>query len=183
MRAKGEGTSESIDRAFDRVTGWLERALAYTFVGAVCLNFANVVGRYVVGYSIQGADELQIYAMVYMTFIGAVVVTWRNQHLRMDVLVEAFPARIQKILRWLELALFGVLSAFMLYQSFVYSRQMLIIGRTSDMAGVPMWIPHGAVAIGFGLILLITLWRALRLIRGGTDRYERKERGIEGPAR
>jgi TRAP-type C4-dicarboxylate transport system permease small subunit len=71
----------------------------------------------------------------------------------------------------------------MLYQSFVYSRQMLIIGRTSDMAGVPMWIPHGAVAIGFGLILLITLWRAMRLIRGGTDRYERKERGIEGPAR
>jgi hypothetical protein len=31
---------------------------------------------------------------------------------------------------------------------FVYAGRMLRIGRTSDMAGVPMWIPHGAVALG-----------------------------------
>ena len=38
---------------------------------------------------------------------------------------------------------------------------MLRIGRSSDMAGVPMWIPHGVVALGFGLILIIALSRVI----------------------
>ena len=47
----------------------------------------------------------------------------------------------------------------MLSQSYFYASQMLRLGRTSDMAGVPMWIPHGSVALGFALILLIAVWR------------------------
>ena len=43
--------------------------------------------------------------------------------------------------------------------------QMLRIGRTSDMAGVPMWIPHGAVALGFALILIVTVWRLIGIVR------------------
>jgi TRAP-type C4-dicarboxylate transport system permease small subunit len=42
---------------------------------------------------------------------------------------------------------------------------MLRIGRTSDMSGVPMWIPHGAVALGFALILVIALWRIVTIGR------------------
>jgi TRAP-type C4-dicarboxylate transport system permease small subunit len=33
------------------------------------------------------------------------------------------------------------------------------------MAGVPMWIPHGAVALGFALILIVTVWRLIGLAR------------------
>jgi TRAP-type C4-dicarboxylate transport system permease small subunit len=46
---------------------------------------------------------------------------------------------------------------------------MWMIGRTSDMTGVPMWIPHGFVVLGFGLILIIAVWRVLRLLRGIFD--------------
>jgi len=42
---------------------------------------------------------------------------------------------------------------------------MLRIGRSSDMAGVPMWIPHGVIALGFGLILIIALSRVLGAAR------------------
>ena len=53
----------------------------------------------------------------------------------------------------------------MLTQSYFYARQMLRIGRSSDMAGVPMWIPHGVIALGFGLILIIALSRVLGAAR------------------
>jgi TRAP-type C4-dicarboxylate transport system permease small subunit len=33
------------------------------------------------------------------------------------------------------------------------------------MAGVPMWIPHGTVALGFGLILIIAIWRTVAISR------------------
>ena len=155
-----------MDRLFEPLTRWIERILAVAFVFAVGLNFANVVGRYLFGVSMQGADEVQIYIMVGMAFLGAAVVSWRRQHLRMDVLVQFFPGWLQKLLQLAELLLIVVLAGFVLVQSSRYAMQMFGLDRKSDNAGIPMWIPHGAVALGFGLIALITLWRGVQFLRG-----------------
>jgi TRAP-type transport system small permease protein len=135
----------------------IERILALAFIGAVCLNFANVVGRYGFGRSIAGADEVQIYVMVFMAFLGAAVVSWRRQHLRMDVLVRFLPGPAQTALRICELALIVILGSFVVVQSWRYAAQMVAIGRTSDVGDIPMWIPHGAVTLGFALILVSAL--------------------------
>ena len=148
-----------IDKAFDRIARVIELVLALAFILAVLLNFTNVVGRYLFGVSLLGSDEVQVFIMVGMTFLGAVVVTRRNQHLRMDVLVQFMPAAVRLALRIAEQLLLIALAGFVLSQSYFYAAQMLRIGRTSDMAGVPMWIPHGTVALGFALILLIAAWR------------------------
>ena len=88
-----------IDKAFDRIARVIELTLALAFILAVLLNFANVVGRYLLGISLLGSDEVQVFIMVAMTFLGAAVVTRRNLHLRMDVLVRFLPAPAQRLLR------------------------------------------------------------------------------------
>jgi TRAP-type C4-dicarboxylate transport system permease small subunit len=148
-----------IDKAFDRVARILELVLALAFIFAVLLNFANVLGRYILGYSLLGADEVQVFIMIAMTFVGAAIVTRRNMHLRMDVLVQFIPAPVRVVLRLIELLLLIVLAGFVVTESALYAQRMFSIGRASDMAGVPMWIPHGMVALGFGLMLIVTLWR------------------------
>jgi TRAP-type C4-dicarboxylate transport system permease small subunit len=159
-----------IDKAFDRVARAIELVLAVAFIFAVLLNFANVVGRYLLGISLIGADEVQIFIMIAMTFLGAAVVTRRNMHLRMDVLVQFFPRPMQILLRVIEQLLLIALAGFVLSQSFFYARQMLRIGRTSDMAGVPMWIPHGLVALGFALILIVAVCGLIHLLHRLTAR-------------
>jgi len=159
-----------IDRLFEKLTRAIERALAVAFVFAVCLNFANVIGRYVLDRSLLGADEVQIYIMVCMAFLGAVVVGWRKQHLRMDVLVQYFPGWLRGVLRAAEILLVAVLGGFVLVQSSNYAWQMLALDRKSDNAGIPMWIPHSAVALGFGLIALVALWRGIQLAGGDAQR-------------
>jgi TRAP-type C4-dicarboxylate transport system permease small subunit len=154
-----------IDRTFDRIARAIELALAIAFIFAVLLNFTNVVGRYLFGISLLGSDEVQVFIIVCVTFLGAAVVTQRNQHLRMDVLLQFMPDPLCVALRAAEQLLLVVIAGFVLTQSFFYARQMLRIGRTSDMAGVPMWIPHGAVALGFALILIVTVWRLIGLAR------------------
>jgi len=144
-----------IDRVFDRIARIIEVTLALAFIFAVLLNFANVLGRYLFGISLLGADEVQIFIMVGMTFLGAAVVTRRNLHLRMDVLVQYLPVPVRLALRVVEQVLLAAIACFVLTQSYFYARQIFRIGRTSDMAGVPMWIPHGTVALGFGLILVV----------------------------
>ena len=158
-----------IDRAFDGIARAIELVLAFAFILAVLLNFSNVVGRYLFGISLLGSDEVQVFIMVGMTFLGAVVVTRRNHHLRMDVLVQFMPPRMRGALRIVEQLLLAALACFVLTQSYFYARQMFRIGRTSDMAGVPMWIPHGTVALGFALILIIAAWRTVAILRRQPD--------------
>lgn len=153
-----------VDKALDRLARIIELALAFAFIVAVLLNFTNVLGRYLLGLSLLGSDEVQVFIMVAMTFLGAVVVTRRNEHLRMDVLVNYMPTPVRILLRISEQILLVVLAGFVLSQSYFYAAQMFRIGRTSDMAGVPMWIPHGFVALGFALILLIACWRLVIVI-------------------
>jgi len=154
-----------IDKAFDRAARAIELVLAIAFIFAVVLNFTNVVGRYLFGISLLGSDEVQVFIIVCVTFLGAAVVTRRNQHLRMDVLLQFMPQSLRLALRVAEQLLLIAIAGFVLTQSFFYARQMLRIGRTSDMAGVPMWIPHGAVAAGFTLILIVTIWRLIGIAR------------------
>jgi TRAP-type C4-dicarboxylate transport system permease small subunit len=155
-----------IDRIFELLTRAIERVLALAFIGAVCLNFANVVARHALGESIAGADEVQIYVMVCMAFLGAAVVTWRRLHLRMDVIAQMMPPAVRRALQACELVLMACLTGITAFQSFHYAGAMLALDRRSDNAGIPMWLPHGAVALGFALISLITLWRVVRLARG-----------------
>jgi C4-dicarboxylate transporter DctQ subunit len=149
---------------FDRLTRGIEWLLALAFIGAVGLNFVNVVDRRVFGESISGADEIQIYIMVAMAFLGAAIVTWRRMHLRMDVLAQMLPALLRRWLLALELVALVVLGAFVAFHSAGYARQMFLLDRRSDNAEIPMWIPHGAVAVGFFLIALFSLWRLVRVL-------------------
>ena len=135
----------------------LERLLALAFIFAVLLNFANVIGRYGFGRSISGADEVQVYIMVAMAFLGAAVVASRRGHLRMDVLAKRLPAPARTVLHYAEILAVVVLAGFTVFHSYRYAAQMAGLGRASDMAGIPMWIPHGTVAVGFGLILVIAV--------------------------
>lgn len=156
-----------LDRHIDRAARAIEIVLALAFLLAIALNFANVIGRYVLGSSILWADEIQIFIMIAMTFIGAAVVTWRRQHLRMDVIARLLPMPVQKLLKVVELLLVLALTCFVTYHASDYTLRMLDIGRTSDTAGVPMWIPHGSVALGFALVAIVSIWLCVKLVRTG----------------
>lgn len=154
-----------IDRAIDRAMRAIVLGLGLLFIAAVCLNFANVVGRYVFGKAIFGADEVQTYIMVWMAFAGAVVVSWRGAHLRMDVLVTRLPGRVRTALRVAELVLIAVTAAVVFAQSWNYVAQMAAMGRRSDAASIPMALPHAAVAVGFGLMAVLAVFALWRMAR------------------
>src|SRR5213075_3448798 len=101
-----------LNRSIDALALALERLLGAALIVAVLYNFVNVVGRYVFGTTFLSADEVQIYIMVYIAFLGAAVATWRRAHLRMDVLVHRLPRGIQVALNAAELVLILVLAVF-----------------------------------------------------------------------
>ena len=151
-----------LDRLLERATRWIEIALGVALVLAVVLNFAGVLGRYVFGVALMGSDEAQIFIMVWITFLGAAIVTWREQHLRMDVLAGYLPEAARAAVRAAEALALAVFACIVVWQSAGYVRQMLEVDRRSDALGIPMAVAHAAVLAGFALIALIALRRLRR---------------------
>jgi len=69
-----------------------------------------------------------------------------------------------------ELVLIVVLAAFVLYVSSGYVKQMAGLDARSQNAGIPMWIPHGMVALGFLLILIVAVCGLVHLAQRLTAR-------------
>ena len=175
-KPSGIPLGKRIDRVFEIGSRVIEIVLGLAFIFAVLLNFVAAADRYVFNHSIIGSDEFQTYIMVWMTFVGAAVVSWRHRHLRMDVLSSRLPRQIRAALMVAELGLIFGLTAVLAVQSFEYAMEMGLLDRRSDLAGLPMWIPHSALFIGFTLISLIALRRLVELF---TARVELEEHPTE----
>ena len=156
-----------MNRSIDALALALEKLLGFALIVAVVINFVNVVGRYIFGSTFISADEVQIYIMVYIAFLGAAVATWRRIHLRMDVLVQRLPGGVKALLAAAELVLILVLASLVLYVSSGYVTQMAGLDARSQNAGIPMWIPHGAIVLGFGLIAVLSVLQIVQLFRKG----------------
>lgn len=167
VRARSEAAAPRAPAA-ERCFHVLERVLALAFIGAVLLNVANVVGRYLFDHSMIGAEEVQTYLMVAMTFFGAAVVAFRGRELRMDVLIHRLPRPARHGLRRVERVVMAVCCGFTAWQSFRYAWQMAQLGVRSDGADIPMWLPHGTVAAGLAIVALVALVQVLRP-RGADD--------------
>lgn len=156
-----------LKRMFSTFLSGLENVLAVSLMVAVILNFSNVVTRYGFGFTISFADEIELYILVFVTFLGAAVVSWRRAHLRMDVLVTSLPPSMQRVIQLFEMVVVLGLMIFFSYQSWSYAAKMFALDRRSDIADLPMWIPHSGLCLGFALIAIVALMHLVQALFSG----------------
>jgi len=132
----------------------MDRILGLVFCAVVLLNFASAMLRYLGGRAILGADEVQVYAVVWLIFVGAAIVAWRGAHLRMDVFSVRLQGRAARVRQVLESLLAVAVCGTMTWVSLRFVLQIHAMEQRSDGAGIPMWLPHSAVLVGFALITL-----------------------------
>lgn len=160
----------AVERIGDGIVFVVERLLALGLIAAIVLDFVNVAGRYTGGFTLLGVDEIEIDVLVWIAFIGAVAVTWRGQHLRMDVLYHASPPAVRRLIAAAELAIMLVVTGFAAFESFTYVTKLYALGMVSDIMRIPEWIPHLAVGLCFAAMALIVLVRgAQRFAGAGPD--------------
>lgn len=154
-----------VGRRIEGAASLVEKILAIALIGGICLNFINVCGRYLADVSIGGSDEIEIYILIWIAFLGGAVVSWRGQHLRMDVVLETASASVRRVVTTVEILVTAIVAAFVAWQSFLYVRKIYALGAVSDIAQLPTWIPHSAVPIGLTLMvtaLVLRTWLGRR---------------------
>ena len=132
--------------------------LAIAGVSLVCIvaiNGANVVARYLVRKPFSWAEELMLFLMILSVFAGAIAVTWRNIHIRIDTFVD----RMQPAMRQAAFAIGSLISIAVIATITFHSGRIVsllqMLDQRSDALHAPSWIPQSFVTIGLGTIALI----------------------------
>jgi TRAP-type C4-dicarboxylate transport system permease small subunit len=138
---------------------------------SILINFANIVGRYILLAPIIWAEEIMIYIMVWCVFIGAILVTWEGRHIKMDLLSTAFPSPWKEIVNGLMVLAFVAASIFVILQNWTVTGMMVRLDQRSVVAEIPMSIPHSALLFGFAAMALALVARVRYHVRGefGSD--------------
>lgn len=162
--------AEGLVRRLGRMCGWIATVALWVataaLVGAVAINFANVVGRYAFLRPIEWAEEVMLYLMIAAVFLAVPAVTWRGRHIRMDMLVTALEKRQQQAVAAMVQVLLIALSLQMLRAGWPVVSLMATFGQRSEAAHVPMWLVHGFIQFGFALIGIFAAVRLAEILLG-----------------
>lgn len=132
-----------------------------SLLGIVAINGANVVLRYFFGSPFSWAEELMLFLMILGVFTGAVAVTWRNLHIRIDTLVDRLPPAWRRAVSVVAtLASIGILAVVVVASSRLVAL-LQEMDQRSDALNAPSWIPQSFLTIG---LTLAALMMAARLV-------------------
>jgi C4-dicarboxylate transporter DctQ subunit len=148
-------------RFCDKLFGIIRTVIGVLLTASVLLNFANVIGRYVLRTPVIGAEEVMLYLMIAIVFLGFGAVAWEGRHIKMDILLDCFPPALQHAIRIvIELTAIAV-AIVIIYVALPVVEQLATFNERSQAANVPMFIPQAFVPIGFALLIVGTIGRLL----------------------
>ena len=126
----------------------------------VCINGANVVGRYFFSAPISWAEELMLFLMILTVFAGAVTVTWRQEHIKIDALLMQLSPKLRAIaIVFTGLITLGALGT-TIYSGGAVIMMLQNFDQRSDALEFPMWIAQSSAPVGLSLIVFLFLLRA-----------------------
>lgn len=77
--------------------------------------FANIISRFIFGYSIAWSSEVARYAFIWLTFMGMAVALREDSHAKIDLLIQKLPRAFQKSVLVAGHAIVVVLSLFLMF--------------------------------------------------------------------
>jgi TRAP-type C4-dicarboxylate transport system permease small subunit len=147
-----------MERFFRRVIDLLEWWSVLLLILMVALVCSGVFFRYALKASLIWYDEFASYLLVWLTFYGAVVASYRRRHIAFDVVVSKLRPETRRIMDFIgELFCLG-------FQIVLFYYGWILMDKIGDESAVSLtwvkmrWI-YSVLPITGGLMLLISLMR------------------------
>lgn len=132
----------------------------------VGLTFISVVMRYIFFQPIAWLEEVQLWCMVWLVYLGAGAVYRNGGHIAIEILVDAFPSRLQKAVSVIVNALMVVILLFLMVQGGRLVAQMVKTGRAASYTKVPYAVIYSAVPAGCFLMVYNMLMELYKSWKG-----------------
>lgn len=147
---------DSFEKALMRVN---RAALVLLLAAMALIIFANVVLRYTTSQSIEWAEEVARYLMVWLTFLGAGPVLRYGGHIAVENLQDSLPPRAAVALRMCIAALLFAFFVFMVVFGAMYVERAQY--QMTPTTQISMGWVYAAMPVG-GVLLLLHFGLVLR---------------------
>ena len=132
---------------------------------AVALNFANIVGRYVLFRPIASAEEIMLFLLVGTVFLGNAIVGFEGKQLRMDVILHALPPALRRAFDLAADLTMIAVCVILIVLAWPAVQMLAEFDQRSETANIPLVIPQALVPIGLGLNAFLVGVRVIASLR------------------
>lgn len=143
-------------------------AIGILMLAMIIINLANVIGRHAFDQALFWAEEIMKLCLVWGVFLGAIAVTYRGNHLRMDLFSSGFGRSWSTVLNIATTVLLVVVTCYIAYYSYQVVMIIHMTGRVSDAAQYPMILQHLSVLVGL-ILMIVAVAACWRLYLFGRD--------------
>ena len=124
----------------------------------------NVIMRYVFSYSLTWTEEFARYLFIYITFLGAGLLTYERGHLFVEIIFNNLPHKTKKIV---QLIIDAIVFGFAVYLvPSALTTMKVASGSFSTAMHIPMEYISMSVLFGALLIAIFALWNVVQDVKG-----------------
>jgi TRAP-type transport system small permease protein len=135
----------------------LDWAIGLTVAIIVVVLFVGVVLRYVFSHALFWSEEISVLAMIWMTFLGGVILVREDKNVIITIFADLFKERIQKGIKVFADFLVLIILVTMLYLSWKLTDK-LALSTTPALRLSEAWFGWSMI-IGFALMLFYQIQR------------------------
>ncbi|MCM3569013.1 TRAP transporter small permease [Neobacillus mesonae] len=167
----------AIERGFTLIENlflWFSQAAVAVMM---LLTTLDALSRYIFSKSITGAYEItEMYLMVILVFLSMSYVQKVDGHIRLDILFERFPKRMQDVLNIVYNLLAAAFMFFIGYQGYnmtINAFQNNLIA--SGLLNFPLWLSYIWIPVGSFLIMIRQILSSILLAMGKPPHLKKEE--------
>ncbi len=157
---------KNIDLALTRAEGYLLIAMLSVMV---VMAFLQVILRNLFSSGILWADILLRHLLLWLGFLGAAIATSENRHINIDALRRFLSPRLRSAVGVLT-DMFAAAICYLLARASWTFVQGEIADRRTMIEGIPSWYAEIIMPLGFGLLVVHFVIRAILRTQPGAVR-------------
>lgn len=163
-----------VSRALAGVTDAAALACGWWLIALSVATLVEMLGRKLLGFSLQGLDEVGSYTYAVVGSIGFAHTLISRSHTRVDFLLSRFPAPVRALLNLLAMLSLSALAMLCLWRGWqVLAESIDFKSTASTPLATPMWLPQSVWLFGYVLFALVSAWASWHalelLLKGKTD--------------
>ena len=147
---------EAIDKGIGKICSVLNRISGLTLLFLVALLFLNILGR-AISYPIIGTFELVQYGFAIVVCTTVAYTAFVDGHIYIDLFFNHYPPIVKTVLNFVNPLLGIVIFIILGWRLTVDGIEAYKLQEVSSTLGLPTYIFQFALAIGWGLLVIVIL--------------------------
>ncbi len=140
---------QNLDKTIHRVEKII---VGFGLIATTAIIFANVVARYFLYFSFTWAEEVTLYIMIWVTFIGADLCVRSGGHVNMDFVLSNLPRRMRRVFFVGIGAVAGLFCFVLVGYGVDMTLKVAATGQTSSTLPLPFFLVYLAIPLGCALM-------------------------------